>query len=108
MTPLSPVYPLAMVDQAALRDMSQFAADAKVAGLKIHQAQVVLDERLDGEPVTRIALLVDDPSANTWEVSTVRELRAILGRKATEFGLPRVSVTLIPKSEAETVEKFAG
>jgi hypothetical protein len=78
----------------------------EVPGLRIHQAAIALDERLDGDPVARVSLLVDDPSADTWEVNAIRDLREILGRKATELGLPPVSVTLIPKSEAETVEGF--
>jgi uncharacterized protein (DUF2126 family) len=106
MASVTALYPVAMADSTALDDLGDYATGVAVPGLTIHQAAVALDERLDGDPVTRVSLLVDDPSGDTWEVSAIRDLREILGRKATELGLPLVSVTLIPKSEAETVEAF--
>ena len=67
----------------------------------------LLDERRDGEPVTRVTLLVTDPTTETWDVGRVRDLRHALGHRAAELGLPAVSLTLVPESEAEVVEAFA-
>jgi hypothetical protein len=39
-------------------------------------------------------------------VERVSELRRELGRRATDLGLPAVSVTLVPLSEADLVEAF--
>ena len=66
-----------------------------------------MDERRDGELVTRVTLLVNDPAAETWDVTHVRELRHALGHRAAELSLPPVSVSLVPESEAEAVAAFA-
>lgn len=96
-----------MVDRVTLEKFSREAADVDVQGLKVHKATVALGERLDGDQVTRVTLLLDDPAGDTWEVSAVRKLRKVLGRRATELGLPPVSLTLVPKSEANMVDAFA-
>lgn len=75
--------------------------------LVIRRATASLDERQDGEAVTRIVLLLDDPDDDTWDVDAVRALREGLGRKATDLDLPPVSLTLVPESEAEAVDAFA-
>jgi ABC-type Fe3+/spermidine/putrescine transport system ATPase subunit len=49
-------------------------------------------------------LLLEDPVRDTWDPARVGELRRELGRRATELGLPAVSVTLVPVSEADLVE----
>jgi hypothetical protein len=107
MTAPSPVYALKMVDQATLESFRRYAASVEVPGLKAYKATVALGERLDGDLITRVTLLVDDPQGDTWEVSVVRELRKTLGRRATDLGLPPVSLTLVPKREAHMVEVFA-
>jgi len=98
-----------MVSDAPLADLQRFAADIELNGLEVHKASVVLDERQDGEPVTRIALLVNDPDPlkDTWDFDAVRALKRELARKATELDLPSTSVTLVPDSEAELVEAFS-
>lgn len=87
--------------------LEEFARDYRGADLEILHAVAALDERQDGEPVTRVALLLNDPVRDTWSVDGVRDLRRALGRRATELGLPSVSLTLVPESEAETVAEFA-
>jgi len=107
MTSAAPVYALEMVDKATLENFRRYATNVNVPGLTVHKATVALGERLDGDRVTRVTLLLDDPPGDTWGVSAVRQLRQVLGRRATELGLPPVSLTLVPKSEANTVEAFA-
>jgi hypothetical protein len=75
--------------------------------LTVERSVAVVDERQDGERVTRVALLVNDPDGDTWDLDEVRQLRQALGHRATELDLPQVSITLIPKSEAETIPEFA-
>lgn len=87
-------------------ELERFAIKYRGEALVLHRAAVAVDERQDGEPVTRVVLLLDDPAGETWDVDQVQELRTALGRKATELGLPPVSVTLVPQSEAELVEAF--
>ncbi len=69
-------------------------------------ARAFFDERQDGEPVTRVVVVLDDPPGDTWEVAAVTALRRALGIRATELGLPAVSVTLVPRSEAELLEEL--
>lgn len=96
-----------MPEDAAIDEFIAFAKDYTSPDLRIRDATVLLDERQDGEPVTRVRLLVSDPVADTWDVDRVRDLRLTLGRKATELGLPPVSLTLIAESEIEAAEIFA-
>lgn len=96
-----------MESEAALEKFSKFAVGVEFAGFKVHDVSLALDERLDGEPVTRVLMLVDDPDGETWDLDAVVELRRVLARRATELGLPRVSVSLIPESESDSVEAFA-
>ena len=86
--------------------LARFAVESNIADLVVRDAQVSLDERQDGEPVTRVVLLLEDPSGDTWNVERVSELRREIGRRATDLGLPAVSVTLVPVSEADLVEAF--
>jgi hypothetical protein len=85
----------------------RFGTGSDTSGLAVHRASVALDERQNGEPMTRITLLLDDPAGETWDLDQIRELRRELGRKATELDLPEVNVTLVPRSEAEYVDAFA-
>lgn len=89
-------------------ELKTFATSYRDREFVVHRAAVALDERQDGEPVTRVALLLDDPAGDTWDVDQVQELRTALGRKATELGLPPVSVTLVPESEVGLVEALGG
>jgi hypothetical protein len=90
-----------------MTQLELFAEGYRHHELAVQRAAVTLDERQDGEPVTRVVLLLNDPSGDTWDVGGVRELRHALGRKATELELPAVSVTLVPESEADVIETFA-
>jgi hypothetical protein len=90
-----------------MRELERFATSVDLSGLHVHRGSVALDVRQDGELVTRVALLVDEPGSDTWDVEVVQELRTILARKATELDLPPLSLTLVPESEADLVEAFA-
>ena len=98
-----------MVEETATTELQRFATGIEIAGLDVRKASIVLDERQDGEPVTRITLLVNDPSPGeeTWDFDAVRELKRELARRATDLDLPSVSITLVPDSEAELVDAFA-
>lgn len=91
----------------ALDELKRYASTADGGLLGASDAVVMLDERRDGEPITRVVLLLDDPTGDTWDFERVRELRAAVARKATELDLPRVSVRLVPRSEAELVSAFS-
>jgi hypothetical protein len=95
-----------MIEEGTLKALERTATALSDAELRVERAAVSLDERQDGEPVTRVILLLNDPSGETWDVDRIRELRNALGRAATELGLPPVSMTLVPESEAEFVEPF--
>lgn len=98
-----------MIDESeARRELLGFARDYDVGELRTHDARVYLNARQDGELVTRVVLVVDDPAGDTWDLDAVTALRRALGRKATELGLPTVSLTLIPQSEAELIEALPG
>lgn len=92
--------------EQALEQFANFVVGLEVEGIKVHQVSLALDERQDGEPVTRVLLLVDDPAEQTWDLDSVTHLRLALARYATELGLPPVSVSLVPKSEADSVPIF--
>jgi len=94
------------MSDAAMGELERFAINYRDEAFVLHRVAAAVDERQDGEPVTRVVLLLDDPAGETWDVDRVHELRTALGRKATELGLPPVSVTLVPQSEAELVEAF--
>lgn len=96
-----------MTAEGPASQLERFATSYSDLDLTVHRAVVALDERQDGEDVTRVALLLNEPSHETWDAARVRDLRDALGRKATELGLPPVSVTLVPESEAEFVDGFA-
>lgn len=100
-------YPRLMTDGAATRQLEVFALGYRDEEIQVRRAIAALDERRDGELVTRVTLLVADPAAETWDVGRVRGLRHALGHRAVELGLPAVSLTLVPESEAEVVEAFA-
>lgn len=96
-----------MTDAGATHELETFAIGYRDDEIEVRRAIAALDERRDGEPVTRVTLLVTDPTKETWDVGRVRELRYQLGCRAGELGLPAVSLTLVPESEAEVVEAFA-
>lgn len=91
---------------AALEEFADFAVGIEFSGLKVHAVSLALDERLDGEPATRVLLLVDDPREETWDLDAVVALRRALARRAVELGLPTVSVSLVPESDRDSVETF--
>ncbi|MHB1539505.1 MAG: hypothetical protein ACYCUM_08485 [Solirubrobacteraceae bacterium] len=96
-----------MVEADALAELTHFAESYAEGDLLVRRAAVALDERQDGELVTRVLLLLTDPPDDTWEVDRIRELRSALGRKATELELPSVTLTLVAESEAEAKGAFA-
>lgn len=97
-----------MTDEGtAVAELAEFATGYSDSELTVLKAAVSMDERQDGELVARVLLLLSDPAGDTWDVDHVRELRLALGRKATELGLPPVSLTLVAQREAEATEAFA-
>ena len=98
-----------MATEGPTAKLQRYATELALDELEVHKASILLDERQDGEPVTRITLLVNDPSPghDTWNFDAVRELKRQLARKATELELPSTSVTLVPDSQAKLVESFA-
>jgi DNA-binding transcriptional ArsR family regulator len=88
--------------QEALEELAEFAMGSEEPGVK--QVRYRLEERLDGEPVTRLLLLVDDPRGPTWDLDAVSDLRKRLGKRATELGLPAVSISLVPESERDAAD----
>lgn len=103
----SPLYPEIVVDDAPVAELVEFATSYRDETFSVHKVSISLDEGQDGEPVTRVLLLLSDPAGDTWDVDRIRELRLALGRKATELGLPPVSLTLVAESEVEAEEAFA-
>ncbi|HTT94547.1 MAG TPA: hypothetical protein VMF55_07725 [Solirubrobacterales bacterium] len=91
--------------QDATGELARFATGVEIGGLEVRGANIALDDRQDGEPVTRITLLVDDPreGEETWRLDAVVDLKRRLSRKAVELGLPSASVTLVPDSESALV-----
>lgn len=98
-----------MREQEATGELARFATVLEIEDLEVHRARIALDDSRDGEPVTRITLLVDDPPAGeeTWRFDVVRDLKRRLSRRAVELGLPAASVTLVPESEAALVASFS-
>ncbi len=96
-----------MVDDVSVAALSEFATSYRDEAFRVHKASISLDEGQDGEPVTRVLLLLTDPDGETWDVDRIRELRLALGRRATELGLPPVTLTLVAESEREAEEAFA-
>jgi DNA-binding transcriptional ArsR family regulator len=82
-------------------ELAEFAIGTELEGLGVRQIAIGFDERQDGEPVTRVLLLVEDPSGPTWDLPVVSELRRALARKAVELGLPAISISLVPVSDRD-------
>jgi hypothetical protein len=91
--------------ERAREELAEFAVGMELEGLGVRQISIAFDERQDGEPVTRVLLLVNDPSGPTWELPVVSELRAALARKAAELELPTVSISLVPESDRDAAER---
>jgi hypothetical protein len=90
-------------DDSALAELAGFAMSYRDEAFDVRDAWISRDEGQDGEPVTRVLLVLSDPARDTWDVDRIRDLRLALGRKATELGLPPVTLTLVAESEAEEV-----
>lgn len=90
-----------------MRALEEFAVTYRSDEIAVRRAVVALDVQRDGEPVTRVTLLVNDPAAETWGLKQVWDLEEALARRAVALDLPWVSITLVPDSEAELVEAFA-
>jgi len=96
-----------VADDSSLAKLVQFVTSYEDDTFAVLPASIALDEGQDGELVTRALLLLSDPAGDTWDVDRIREMRLALGRRATELGLPPVSLTLVAESEAEAEEAFA-
>ena len=88
-------------------ELIEFAQSYSSPAIAIQQALVSLDTNQEGHLVTRVALLLTEPSGETWEVDDITEMRQALGRRATELGLPPVTLTLVAESEREAIDAFA-
>jgi hypothetical protein len=87
-------------------DLEKFAVTYADGRLAVERAEASLNVRQDGEPVTRVTLLLTDPEGDTWDVDKITVLRAALARKATELQLPPVTLTLVAASDVEATEAF--
>jgi len=96
-----------MAYESAVDALAAYASSYADDKLEVHRAAITLDERQDGEPISRVALLLSDPEGDTWDVERVRQLRIALGRKATELQLPPVTLTLVAESETDAAQSFA-
>lgn len=96
-----------MVDDASVAKLVEFITSYGDDTFSVLNASISIDEGQDGELVTRVLLLLSDPSGDTWDVDRIREMRLALGRRATELGLPPISLTLVAESEVEAEETFA-
>ena len=90
-----------------LLELKTLAEGWAVPTLAVKQARIYLDDNRDGDPITRVLLLLPDPEGDTWDVAQVRELRQTLGRRASDLHLPPVSLTLVAESEREDAGVFA-
>lgn len=96
-----------MTDQDGIAELVKFAQSYSSSAVAIKQALVSLDENQDGDPVTRVALLLTEPHGDTWEVDDIIEMRQALRRRATELSLPPVTLTLVAESERDAIDAFA-
>ena len=96
-----------VTDEERIAELAKFAESYSDEALGIKKALVSLDENQEGEPVSRILLLLADPTGDTWEVDDIRKLRQTLGRRATDLELPPVTLTLVAESEREAIDAFA-
>lgn len=96
-----------MFEDNGTAQLVEFAEAYSPPALGIKKALVSLDENQEGDPVTRVTLLLTDPSGDTWEVGEISEMRQALGRRATELELPPVTLTLVAESEREAIDAFA-
>src|SRR3954462_1847479 len=53
----------------ALEELAEFATQSEFADLGVKQIRLRAEERQDGELVTRLLLLVDDPRGPTWDLA---------------------------------------
>jgi hypothetical protein len=96
-----------MTTEEAVNELSKYAAAYRDGDLAVRRASVAIAESQDGVLVSRLALLLSDPLGETWDLDRVNRMRDELGRKATEVGLPPVTLTLVAESEPEADEAFA-
>lgn len=96
-----------MSSDTDLRKLEQFSAAQRFDEFEVKRAVAEIGERRSGESVTRLTLLLSDPTADTWNSGDVSKLRDSVARRAAVLGLPEVVLTLVPVAEAEAVEAFA-
>jgi len=96
-----------MAEEDRIAELVDFAQSYSSSAVAIKQALVSLDENQDGDPVTRVALLLTEPHGDTWEVDDIIEMRQALRRRATELSLPPVTLTLVAESERDAIDAFA-
>ena len=87
-------------EEAAVVEFTKFAKGWSTTALSVRDAQARLAENRDGEPVLRVRLLLSDPDGVTWDMESADEMERALCRKATELGLPFVSLELTAERES--------
>lgn len=95
-------------ETGALRELEEYARRYAAGGLRARGAHAYPDVRRDGEPVTRVLLVLDDPAGDTWDLAAVTELRRAMNRKAAALGLPAAVLSLIPSRETELIDAMSG
>lgn len=97
-----------MIDEPdALNILAAYAREYTSAGLSVRNASVAHGESQDGTPLTRVLLLLTDPTGDTWDLDEIDRLRDDLARRAAELQLPSVTITLVAESEPEATEAFS-
>jgi len=96
-----------MAEEDGIAELVEFAQSYSSPAVAIKRALVSLDENQEGDPVTRIVLLLTEPDGDTWGVDDITEMRQALRRRATELSLPPVTLTLVAESERDAIDAFA-
>ncbi len=96
-----------MSDHRGVEELIAFAENNLNERFGVKKASVILDENQEGDPVSRVTLLMPNPDGETWDLDEMRALRQALRRAATELALPWVTLTLIAESEPEAADVFA-
>jgi len=59
-----------MAEEDGIGELIEFAESYSDEAVAVKRALVSLDENQEGEPVTRILLLLEDPRGDTWGSTT--------------------------------------
>lgn len=96
-----------MSEDEALAQLLSYVLSGQRSPMTVYRVTGYLDEMLDGHPVVRLTVMLDEPDGATWNLDALRDLRHDLSRRSIALGLPEVSVTHVAKSEAYLVSEFS-